>query len=162
MTLELIEGAIDALDVYMQANAAAKITALNAEYSDAITLDEIAAWFTTEQVEVERQNFPYIEILGSGIESLAENGGMLEGEHAIAIVCTVQDGADAANLRKRVYRYARAIVELCKASRASTGYALQWGSPMVDFSPAFRRRNTSKVIADCIVQVRMTKIESYP
>jgi len=167
MTLKLAEGAVTAVSAYLSTNFGAKVTALNAEYADTVVLTVPAKFAITEILETDA--YPMVEILCDRTTTHGIAGDYIGTSHDITIICTVLDDSDVgeekANLRKRVYRYARAIVELCRSAQATGGfsdggtpaasYQVQLMEDLIDFSPAVRRKGTSLVIAACGVHIQM-------
>lgn len=168
MTLKLAEGAVTALNTYLSSNFAAEVAALNTEYGDAIVLTAPSQYAISEIVEADA--YPTIEVLCDSTSIHGIAAGYIGTTHDITIVCTVMDDTDTGvtktHLRQRVYRYARCIVELLRAAQAASGfsdgatppcyYGIQLRSdPLVDFSPAIRRRGTSMIMAACGVRVQL-------
>lgn len=133
MTMKLIEGAIEVLKNYLSENMSAKLGVLDAEYQD-FTLDDIQEWHTAELSAI--PNYPTVILLGDFTEVSVEGEGWLKAEHGITIVCLATD-QDAERLRKRLYRYIRAVVELIKVGRADLGYALVF--KRLEYSPLYTK-----------------------
>jgi len=168
-TLWLIEYAVGALKDYLQTNFAAKIADFNAQYADAIVLTEPATYRVSEAIEASADQYPLVEVLSvSTDQPMVDSPGNMHASHRIVISLTVIDDSGGDNIRTRVERYARAIVELVKAGRGVIGtqaqygakaYAIEWGDPMIDFSPAFRRRGESTVRMGCDINVVLNRQE---
>ncbi len=128
MTLTLIEGAIDALYTYLEANMAAKVAALNLRYADAYTLESIKAWY--------RGNFPHslpeppaIVLEGANWTPRMQKSTDLYGNCIINIVALY--GHDDPEKRFRLLsRYAIGIIELLNAGEASIGYTFKFVAPV--------------------------------
>jgi hypothetical protein len=157
--LALMEAAVEAVRDALEAALPDKLDDLDSEYNDGIELADPARYDVEEQIEADA--FPLIEVLGDETVVLAEDATYLKAKHTLAVACTVQDDTRDGTLRRRVYRYARAIVEVLKEARPSIGYTVQFGSPAVDFSPAFRRRGSATAIAGCTVLVELVKTETH-
>jgi hypothetical protein len=164
MTLKMAEGAVAALVTYLGTNFAAKVAALNTEYGD--TLLTMPASFNTTEI-LEAEAFPVIEVLCDRTRIHAIGGGYIGTTHPITIICTVMDDSDSgeekANLRKQVYRYARAIIELLRTAETAGGftdgagatYQIRWPQELIDFAGATRRKGSSQVVAACGVRVEI-------
>ncbi len=128
MTLTLIEGAIDALYTYLEANMAAKVVAINARYADAYVLENIKTWY--------RGNFPHslpehpsIVLEGANWTPRMQKSTDLYGNCVINIV--VLYGSDKPEDRFRILsRYAIAVIELLNAGQASMGYSFKFVAPV--------------------------------
>ena len=162
--LAMMEGCVDAVVTYVSANVPAKIAALNMEFADSIQLPDITNVYSVEKLEIEPGDFPRVEVLGMRTDIQSENAAMVNSLSSLAIVCSIADDTDRANLRRRGYRYARAIVELLKAARSDgglSGYAVGKIGP-IDFGPLRWKRGESRVIADVIIGVQILTAEVFP
>jgi hypothetical protein len=168
MTLGLIEDAVDALILQLEAQFPAKVATLNTEYADAVALASPAIYRASEVVE--QALYPLVEVLGIQTSAAGpiDQPGQMNLKHQISILITVQDDAGGDNIRRRVYRYARAAIEIIKTGRGTIGtptavgakaYAIEWGIPVVDFSPSFRERNSSMSMAGCAINVVLNRQE---
>jgi hypothetical protein len=124
----LIEAAIDAVKDYLSANMAAKLDVLDAEYGDFVLAD-IQRYYIAELSEVPEQ--PAILVLGDR-STITEAFAKMRGIHTITVAIVATD-QDAEQLRRRLYRYARAIVELMQTARGSIAYMVKFES--LDYSP---------------------------
>lgn len=158
MPLELMEAAVDAVRDLLRTHMPEKIADLNGRYEDEIVLDvpTEGSFFVSEQLTLE--NYPSIEVLGSDTPFDIDNVNTFKASHNIAVACTVMDDQDVERLRRKVYRYAVGIIEILR-DQGRDAHHINFGSPAVDYSPAFRQRNSSQVLADCIVNVIYRKAE---
>ncbi len=152
MSLSLIEGAVNAVKTYLSTNMAAKLNTLDAEYGD-FTLDDISQWYVAELTAIPA--YPVALILGDATAMLSEGEGWLRSSHIVTIVCLATD-QDAEQLRRRLYRYIRAVVELLKEGRASLGYTVVF--ERLEFSPLYT--HTGGFLSDSRCIVRLGKYES--
>lgn len=150
MSIFTIENTIDAIKEYLESNLAAKLDELDVEYAD-FTLDNIAKWYVAELTAVPA--YPVGLLLGDRIESLEQNG-FIKSYHIITAACLATD-IDAERLRRRLYRYIRAIAEVVyggqetmKANIFLTG---------ADYSPLYSR--TGGFLADARVAIRVLRYE---
>lgn len=158
--LMLMEDAVNTLLTMIRERMPAKIDELNTEFAgDGIELEQVleGSYFDAEQLTLE--NYPAIEVLGSTTRFETDTMSLLKTAHEVVISCTVMDDQDVSRLRRKVYRYARALVEVLREIRQD-GHFISWGDPPIDFSPAFRNRNTSQVLADCLLNVTYRKAEN--
>lgn len=132
MALELIEGAVDALKTYLSANMADKVTALNTEYDDGITIENMKAWYVAMMPAV--PEYPACIILGKHGSPEGEGEGWIKSQHEIDVMVLVTD-QDTQNLQRKLFRYIRAMIELAKASRSTIGYQVNIGG--WDFSDIY-------------------------
>ena len=154
MTLTLIEGAIDALYAYLEANMAGKVTVLNARYADVYVLENIKAWY--------RGNFPHslpehpsIVLEGASWTPRMQKSTDLYGNCVINVV--VLYGSDEPEKRFRLLsRYAIGIIELLNAGEASMGYTFKFVAP-VTISDTLA---TPQFLQGVTVPIALEKMES--
>lgn len=165
MPLQLIEGVLRDVSTYIDTNINNKIDALNVEWAaDGIPNPTIhhpkRPFHLSEVIEADGSRYPMIEILGVVSSVMAEDASYMDSSHRFAIIVTIEDDISLELLRLRVYRYARVIIELMREYRsAGNGHIVNFGSPAVDYSPAVRRRNSSTVLADCLVNLEIVAAE---
>jgi len=136
MTLALIEGAIDAVKGYLETNIVAKLDILDAEYGD-FALDDIKGWYIAEQPSI--PEYPSVFVLGDTTAIIGEGAGWMQASHTLSIICFVGD-QDTAQLRRKLYRYIRAMIELLIRARTVLGYVITFDR--VDFTPMYGREGT--------------------
>ncbi len=136
MALLLAEGLVDEVKAYLVANLEAKLTALDTEYSDNITLDVAAAYYVGEKSLDPIPEYPAVFILAeqTTIESWHET--FTDAAHRFMIVAFILD-QDPEALGRKLYRYARAFWELLVEARAdgSLTYHLVDEDVVLDFTP---------------------------
>lgn len=152
MALELVEGAVDVVNAYLQAGMGAKLDILDAEYGDFI-LEDIKEWYTAEQTAI--PEYPAIYILGDDTEVVEEGADWMRAKHRLLIVCLATD-QDTTRLRQRLYRYIRAIIELLKSGRASLGYSVTFEG--ISYSPLYGRAGL--FMSDSNLIIGVTKYET--
>ena len=79
----------------------------------------------------------------------------MQSDHALVIACLATD-QDTEILRRRLYRYIRAVTELLKAGRSSLGYVINFDR--LEFSPMYGREGT--FMSDARLMVKFKKYES--
>lgn len=119
MTLALLERAVTQLDIYLEANIAAKIAALNTEYGDSL-LVAMKHWYVG-QFPRALPEYPCCALVGEEWEALEESSLNFRVANRITIVVFVGEDDEQVRFQK-LCRYARAIVELCEAGDGSMGY----------------------------------------
>ncbi len=119
MALTLLEGAVTAIDIYIQANIAAKIADLNIAYGD--TLLEVFKAYYLGNVPDELPEFPSLCYQGDGWTPEKQTKYNLEVADNIFIWVYVGN-QNATNRFKMLCRYTRAIVELLNSGESSYGY----------------------------------------
>ncbi len=154
MTLKLMEGAVGAAKTYLSAGMAAKLTALNTEYSDGITLANVKTWYTAEVSAV--PEYPAGFILAESGTILGEGNGWVKSAHAMTIAFLIGD-ANAETLRTRLYRYIRAAIELLIEARSSAGWLYVINFDTITFSPMFTRAGEFLGDARLIVSLGITE-----
>lgn len=156
MSLTLMEGSINAVKNYLDTNMAAKLDLLDAEYADSITLDDIKTYYLAETLAI--PELPAIYVLGDRTEIEADGPTHVKGAHYISVAILVGDASNEV-LRKRLYRYMRAVVELLRAARSDATFenaGLVFDT--VEFSPMYGTPDA--FIQDARVEFHLTKIET--
>lgn len=156
MTLTLMEGSVNAVKDYLNANMAAKLDELDAEYGDGIELEDIAAYYLAETQAV--PSMPAIYVLGDRTEIDVDGPTHVKGSHYMTVAVLVTD-SDNETLRKKLYRHVRAIIELMRAARDDATFenaGIIFDS--CEFSPMYGRAGT--FLQDARVELHLTKIET--
>ncbi len=151
MPLKLIEGVVDDLKTYLSANMGAKLVSLNLEYADAL-LTGIKAYYIAEQTSI--PEFPSIIIIGDETIPDLEGNGWMHSNHAITIACLAIN-QDTEILKRLLYRYMRAVIELLIESRAS-GYAIKF--TRINFSPIYGREG--EFLSDASLSIMFKRYET--
>jgi len=121
MTLELLEGALDALYQYLSAGMDSKVAALNARYNDTITLESIKKWYPGA-LPFNYPETPSIAISGVKLSPGSQQSpGLFESNNVFNIVVMVGDAEPEVRFRK-LCRYALGIVELLLPDDVVEGY----------------------------------------
>ena len=154
MTLTLLEGAVDALNTYVQANMAAKISALNTAYGDSLLTAPVA--YYVGNVPDEMPEFPSIALQGDGWTLETQTKYTLEVKNNINIYVYVAD-QDISVRFKKLCRYALAIVELLNTGEASYGYT-HFITGKVEISDTLAAPSFLQAI---MIPVELCKAEEY-
>lgn len=155
MALTLMEGSVNAVKDYLETNMGAKLDDLDTEYGD-ITLADIVAYYLAETLAV--PGMPAIYVLGDRTEIEVDGPTHIKGAHYISVAVLVTD-PDNETLRKRLYRYVRAIIELMREARNDATFenaGIVFDS--CEFSPMYGRAGT--FLQDARVELHLTKIET--
>jgi hypothetical protein len=109
--LTLAEGLVGELKAHIETNLGAKLTALNTEYGDGITLEDRKVTYLGIKSLASVPQFPALYVI-SGTQRFnawTEESGESKPEVSVGILVEDQDRE---RLQKRLYRYGRALVEL--------------------------------------------------
>jgi len=134
MALTLIEGVVDAVKSYLTTDMPAKLNALDSEYDDGIVLDDIKTYYIAEVQAI--PEYPSIFLLGDDVDILGEGGNWLKSGNNLDIIIFVGD-QNTTDLRRRIYRYVRALIELLITARTSQGWAVNFKG--VELSPMYSK-----------------------
>lgn len=158
MTLALIEGAVDALSTYLQANISAKVTELNSRYGDSVTLIDPIDWYIGAYPHSMPAN-PSVALVGMGW--IPEEGGQRKANidvlSRVDIAVFVGDNEIEARFRK-LARYALGMVEMLKAGKGDMGYSRVMLAGEVALSEIM---DTPDFLQAVLVPVAMALTEEY-
>ena len=154
MATKLMETALGAVNTYLQAQMAAKLNTLDAEYADGITLADIVTWYIAPQMAI--PEYPAVLLLSDNSVITGEGQAWIRAQHQVTIVVIVAD-QDTTTLQKRLWRYTRAIIELLKAARESVGWAYTVSFNSVEFTPFFATDGQYLSDARVIIQLGSTE-----
>lgn len=171
MTLSLAEGLVDEIASVIEAGQVAKLAALDAEYADGITLEATVATYKGLKSLVTVPNYPVLYVIapeqGLRLWEVSATAAAVEARPRLYAGVLAID-ADGEQLQKRLYRYARAIVELlldAVGAGSLAGWSLsveeEWAID-TDTSP-FRSTQDSEAssfIGEVSVGMRANKIET--
>ena len=135
MSYKLVEKVVDDIKAYLSSSMVAKLSSLNTEYGD-FELEDIKEYYIAELPAI--PEYPVVVILGETTALPDENSSWVKPVHSIMIGCLASD-ADTERLRRRLYRYIRALFELMQEARSSE----DWGHTIVfsrfEYSPLWSR-----------------------
>lgn len=159
MAWTLAEGAVDAIKTYLNDTIPGKLDVIDAEIGDGITLADPTSWVVGEH-DLERVaetplGFVLVDdmiIEGWGDTSIDATTTLLIG--------IIVDDDDSDNLRKRIYRYGRAIIETIIDGKDTAGLSSfqPVGEISVDYSPTLT--DGSRFIGSVAIEWRFQKIET--
>lgn len=160
MTWTLAEGLADDVVDYLTTNLPARLDLIDAEIGDGITLADPVSWEIAEPSLASLNTFPVGVVLVGDTSLLQWTGVEITGEHAVTIAMLVLD-PDSTVLRRRLYRYGRAIFEELADAHGDAGITADIGTGRIElgFSPVFASGD-SQFLADVQVVVPMTKKET--
>ena len=159
MSLTLAEGVVTKLKTYLTTNLATKLTALNTEYNDGITLVDMATWYLGEPSIQSVQAWPAGVIMAEDVEITRWTSSFTDALYNVTIVVLVLD-QDTETLRKMLYRYIRAVWEVVLASESSISpFHIAGGIPRFSFSPVFTN-NSALYVSDAALTVQLRAQET--
>jgi hypothetical protein len=154
MTLILLEGAIDALSVYLQANYAAKVAALNLRYGGTL-VEEPKKWYLGN-MPLSTPESPSVVIHGGDWMPKAQRKASLHVSNAVSLVVFVGDD-DVENRFRKLCRHALGIIEMLQAGEASMAYVVKLVGPMALTEPM----NTQPFLQGVILPILLEQMETY-
>ena len=136
MTVALAEDVVTKLLAYFGTNMPAKLAALNAEYNDGVTLGDLS-YYDAEQEEL--PTAASLFVLADSTDMRERGGGRawITNRTAITLVVLVTDMNTSA-LRRKLYRYLRALVELLNTGESTPGFPYGVFAMAASFSPILR------------------------
>ena len=157
----LAEGIVDEVIQHLRDDLKAKLTSLDAEYNDGITLENPRNFFRKDPeapLSGTQIMAPEVFVLAplTSLENWRET--TVDAVHSVVVWLITQD-VDLENLRKRVYRYGRALFEVLVAGHFDA--SITWnmvGTPVMDFAPIIARG--SEAMADVRILVDLVKQET--
>ncbi len=128
MTLGLTEAAVVALDTYLEAQMAAKVTALNTRYGDAYTLENVKTWYPG-YFPLSMPESPSVILHALNWSTRMQKVTDLLGGVRIDIYPFY--GTDKLDVRfRKLCRYALGIIELCNTGQEAMGYSFRLAGPV--------------------------------
>lgn len=168
-TLTLAEGLCRSVKTYLEANIAAKITALNAEYADAVVLENPRITYLGIKSLSSIPEFPVMYVVSpeSHLNPMQVDGTQAAIESFPRIwVGIVALDPEEEPLQLRQYRYARALVELLLAALGTAGLdgwnlgtSEQWTID-TDTAGTLQRGDTSYSVGAAEIGLHGNKIET--
>jgi len=122
MTLALLEGAIDALSAYVQANMAAKVTELNTRYGDSLLVEPVKYYDGSLPASTPSQ--PSMAFHGEDWMPNEQRLANLYVANDITIVVFVGDN-DVEKRFRKLCRYALGLTELLRTAKDSIAYVVK-------------------------------------
>lgn len=154
MTLRFAEDAVNAVIAYMQANFAAKVAAINAEYTDAIDITAPTNGNYSQFDQIAPPGFPCVSVVAEGGDTPNGLRGEMVVRHRLRIVITDRDTASEADLTVRMLRYTRAVVEMLKEGIGTIGntaafgnkaYIVEFGTPLYQLPDLIRVEDAATI-----------------
>ncbi len=150
--MKLMEKVVDDLVTYLTAGMPAKLDALEAEYADSITLDDIKTYYIAEQKSI--PEYPSLMVLGDATQPSDQGDAWLKARHAITLICLVED-QDETTLKRKLYRYARAVAELTLALRQTWQQRVEINT--INYAPIYG--NEGLFLSDVSLKITVPKVE---
>ncbi len=164
MTWTLAEGIVDLITDYLKDNIAAKLNALDTEFETDghdIELADPVDYFVGEH-ELDRiAETPAVFVLADDSDADNWRDTIIDATHELRIGIVVDD-PDTEKLRRRLYRYGRALVELivdAKTAGSLNGF-LPRGNPRINYSPTLT--DGSRFMGDVTLEWRFQLVEDRP
>ena len=168
VALTLAEGLVNAIKAYLEANMAAKLTALDAEYADGISLETAVATYKGIKSLKLIPGYPVLFIISPN-QTVHVRAAYSATDVEVNSLPTVAVGVvvvdvDNEVLQLRLYRYGRALVELlmeASGARQLDGWSLATGEDwrLDTESAPFSREADSTFIGEVAVELRANKLE---
>ncbi len=161
MAWGLVEAIVDEIIQHFKDDLRAKLKTLDAEYKDGIILAEPRAIRMTDP-EAPASGIsimaPELFVIGAETNFELWRQTTVMSTHAIVIWLMAQD-ADREILRKRVYRYGRALFEVLVAGHFDSSITWNMIDPIsISYSPIMAREHES--LADVRILANFTKQET--
>ena len=128
MGLLLLEGAIKAIDSYLEANIATYLNTLDSEYADFV-LDDIKTWYLGN-IPSGIPEYPSVCFQGVSEEPGVHVKSRIYPKMYVNVIVFVGDNDDQLRFKK-LCRYIRAITSLLFNGEASHGYKITIEAPAV-------------------------------
>jgi hypothetical protein len=161
MAWEFAEGLVNEILAYLEANLPSKLGVIDAAINDGITLDDPLRYLGREPDSPRSPGtLPAVfgVVPGGKVTSWHETSA--DQEHVLWLYLMARD-PDPEVLKKRMYRYARAIFEVLIDHHFDTSTVHTWDAiaeVSFDYSPQFTRGNIST--QDVGLQLTYTKLET--
>lgn len=159
MSWTLAEGLVDQVKSYLESNLPARLDLLDTEYGDFI-LEDLTSVEISERDLRSQQSYPVGIVMVDRTGIPQWTGAAVWGHHDLTIGILVLD-QDLTDLRKRLYRYGRAVLEELADAHGDGGITFEIGVGEIEitFSPIFTDPD-SQFIADVQVTAPVVLKES--
>jgi hypothetical protein len=154
MSLNLLEGAVDALSAYLQANYAAKVAALNLRYGG--TLVEEPKKYYLGNMPTSTPESPSVVIHGGAWSPKAQRLVNLHVANDISLVVFIGDN-DVEDRFRKLCRHMLGIIEMLRTGEASMAYNVKLVGPMALTEPM----NTQPFLQGIILPILLEQMETY-
>lgn len=154
------EALADAVNAYLLANMPAKLDALDTTYPDAIVLDDPVSYYIGEKSLLEVPGYPAIFTLVPDMNIELFKTDYIDARYQAVIGVMIMD-ADTEILKRRLYRYVQAIIELLIAAQANSaiGWFVGQGEFRANFSPIYAGDEVFISDAQITTQIRPRGVE---
>lgn len=162
MAWEFAEGLVNEITTYLEANLPAKLSAIDAAIGDGIELRDPVEYLGRDPV-ASPQRSGTLPILFIGVPQGQITGFKQGGAHQdhVLWIYVLERDPSAEVLKKRMYRYGRAIAEVLIDHHYDTVTVHTWdtiGPIRFDYSPQLTSGNIS--IQDVKLELTYTKLET--
>ena len=160
MVWELAEALVDDIVSHLNTNFANTLTDIDTDIGDSITMEKPTAWEVAEEELQHVASWPKGLVVVSNTRVREWRGEQIKGQHDVTIAVLALD-QDKTVLRRRIYRYGRAIMETLGDMHGAVGFT--WdvgiiGAVDISFSPLFTVGDR-QFAADIQVDVTFQKTE---
>ena len=155
MTIKLLEGAVEDLSAYIQANLDAKITTINARYADGLTLLPPDKYYDGS-IPLSLPNPVSIVFHGIGWTPTEQRLANVLLLNRVAIVVFVADN-DVERRFKKLCRYAVCLTELLQSAKGNLAYVVKLNGAVDLTEP----QATGQFLQGIIVPVSLQAMETY-
>jgi len=154
MTLLLLEGAVDALSAYVQANMPDKVAELNARYEDSLLVNPVTYYDGSLPQSTPTQ--PSVAFHGEYWTPVEQRRASIYITNNVTIVVFVGD-SDVEQRFRKLCRYALGITELLRTAKDSIDYTVKVGGPVALSDPM----NTQPFLQAIMIPVSLEQFEEY-
>jgi hypothetical protein len=149
-----MEKVVDDFNDYLNTNMPAKLDALEVDYADSITLDDIKAYYISEEKSI--PEYPAIFILGDNVTPTQQGATWFNGPFAVTIACITIDQSSQ-TLKRKLYRYLR-----CDRRTGKSLYRLHYQSRSISEISNIHRYMATMMPFYRIarIMIRVTKTEN--
>lgn len=161
VTPALIEGQLAAVLSYIEAHYNDYIDAVNAKYSDGVTLSHVLTASVVESERATSPELPAVLVMGGDSSLIQEDPTYIIAQHDISVIL-VDTAQEQDDLKKKMYRHALAMFACLKAgSQASAFKLVRWRQPFISNSPIYTNVSRTVLFSDCRVLFSVQSEEAF-
>ncbi len=160
MTWELAEQLVDDIVSHLDTNFVTTLSDIDTDIGDSITMEDVTTWEVAEEELRQVAKWPKGLVVVANTRAREWRGEQIKGQHDVTIAVLALD-QDKSILRRRIYRYGRAIMESLGDMHGAGAFT--WdvgvnGAIGINFSPLFAIGES--FVADIQVDVTFQKTEA--
>ena len=161
MAWGLAESLVNDVVTHLESNFSTTLADIDTELADGITMEDVTAWEVAEEELQHVADWPKGLVVVSNTNIREWRGEQIKGLHDVTIAVLALD-QDKSVLRRRIYRYGRAIME--EIGDMHGDVAFTWdvgvkGAVDISFSPLFTV-GENRFVADIQVDIKFQKTEA--